>query len=70
MMKCFIGIGAACGLVIGTSFAEVKMEAGAGTLKFTGGEGPGKGKHVVLLAGDEEYRSEEAMPLMARILAE
>ena len=69
MIKCFIGIGAACGLVLGTSFAEVKMEAGAGTLKFTGGVGPGKGKHVVLLAGDEEYRSEEAMPLMARILA-
>ena len=70
MMKTYLGIGLACGLGIGTAFAEVKMEAGAGTLKFTGGEGPGKGKHVVLLAGDEEYRSEEAMPLMAHILAE
>lgn len=70
MLKSYLGIGLACGLAIGTAFAEVKMEAGAGTLKFTGGEGPGKGKHVVLLAGDEEYRSEEAMPLMARILAE
>jgi hypothetical protein len=38
-------------------------------LVFEGGEGPGKGKHVVLLAGDEEYRSEEAMPQMARILS-
>jgi mono/diheme cytochrome c family protein/glucose/arabinose dehydrogenase len=38
-------------------------------LVFAGGEGPGKGKHVVFLAGDEEYRSEEAMPLMAQILA-
>lgn len=27
------------------------------------------GKHVVLLAGDEEYRSEEALPQLARILA-
>lgn len=70
MMKNYYGIGLAFGLAFGTAFAEVKMEAGAGTLKFTGGEGPGKGKHVVLLAGDEEYRSEEAMPLMARILAE
>jgi len=70
MMKSYLGIGLACGLAMGTGFAEVKMEAGVGTLKFTGGEGPGKGKHVVLLAGDEEYRSEEAMPLMARILAE
>ena len=24
------------------------------------GEGPGKGKHIVLVSGDEEYRSEEA----------
>ena len=39
-------------------------------LTFEGREGPGKGKHVVLLAGDEEYRSEEAMPQLARILAE
>lgn len=69
-MKRYIGIGAACGLAMGTAFAEVKVEAGLGTLKFTGGEGSGKGKHVVLLAGDEEYRSEEVMPLMARILAE
>lgn len=69
-MKKYIGIGAACGLAMGTAFAEVKVEAGLGTLKFTGGEGLGKGKHIVLLAGDEEYRSEEVMPLMARILAE
>ena len=70
MMKTCIVVGAACGLAIGSAFAEVKFEAGVGTLSFTGGEGPGKGKHVVLLAGDEEYRSEEGMPLMARILAE
>ena len=31
---------------------------------YEGGEGPGKGKHIVLLAGDEEYRSEEAMPML------
>lgn len=38
-------------------------------LVVEGGGGPGKGKHVVLLAGDEEYRSEEALPMLARILA-
>lgn len=31
--------------------------------------GPGKGKNIVLLAGDEEYRSEESMPMMAQLLA-
>ena len=38
-------------------------------LVFEGKEGPGKGKHVVLISGDEEYRSEEAMPALAKILA-
>jgi hypothetical protein len=38
-------------------------------LTFEGGEGPGKGKHVVLISGDDEYRSEEAMPQLARILS-
>ncbi len=33
------------------------------------GSGPGKGKHVVLISGDEEYRSEEAMPQLGAILA-
>jgi hypothetical protein len=33
-------------------------------------KGDAKGKHVVLLAGDEEYRSEEALPMLARLLSE
>eukprot|EP01031_Cornospumella_fuschlensis_P008529 gene8529-10505_t len=31
--------------------------------------GEAKGKHIVLLAGDEEYRSEEALPALAKILS-
>jgi outer membrane protein assembly factor BamB len=31
--------------------------------------GPGKGKHIVLVGGDEEYRSEEALPQLGKILA-
>lgn len=38
-------------------------------LVFEGQSGPGKGKHVVLVSGDEEYRSEEALPQLGRILA-
>ena len=34
-----------------------------------GGDGPGKGKHIVFLIGDEEYRSEDSMPQLAKILA-
>ena len=29
----------------------------------------GKGKHIVLVSGDEEYRSEEALPMLGKILA-
>ncbi len=36
---------------------------------YEGGDGPGKGKHVVLVSGDEEYRSEETLPQLARIQA-
>ena len=36
---------------------------------FEGEEGPGKGKHIVFLIGDEEYRSEDSMPQLAKILA-
>jgi type 1 glutamine amidotransferase len=42
---------------------------GAG-LVFEGKNGVGRGKHIVLVSGDEEYRSEEALPQLARILAE
>jgi hypothetical protein len=33
-------------------------------------KGEAKGRHIVLISGDEEYRSEEAMPMLARILSE
>src|SRR6266852_678473 len=36
---------------------------------YEGGDGPGKGKHIVFVSGDEEYRSEEALPQLAKILA-
>ncbi|PAW63197.1 MAG: hypothetical protein B9S34_14780 [Opitutia bacterium Tous-C1TDCM] len=31
---------------------------------------PAKNKHVVLLTGDEEYRGEEALPMLAKILSQ
>ena len=36
---------------------------------YDGYEGPGEGKHIVFVSGDEEYRSEEALPQLAKILA-
>lgn len=36
---------------------------------YEGKEGAGKGKRIVLISGDEEYRSEEALPQLGKILA-
>jgi hypothetical protein len=38
-------------------------------VQYEGRQGPGQGKHIVFVSGDEEYRSEEALPMLARILA-
>jgi type 1 glutamine amidotransferase len=45
------------------------QEANPHLVVYEGTEGPGVGKHVVLIAGDHEYRSEEILPAMGRILA-
>ena len=54
---------ALCGLLSGLARADDRW------ITLPGSEGPGKGKHVVLISGDEEYRSEEALPQLAKILA-
>jgi Trehalose utilisation len=42
----------------------------AAGITYEGRDGPGKGKHIVLVAGDDaEYHSEEALPALAKILA-
>jgi hypothetical protein len=38
-------------------------------LTYAGEKGPGKGKHIVLVAAEQEYRSEYALPMLARMLA-
>lgn len=39
-------------------------------LTYQGSGGPGDGKHIVLIAADQEYRSEQSLPMLASILAE
>lgn len=56
-----------------TSFllATTMLPVSAGDwVVYEGKKGPGHGKHIVFLTGDEEYRSEEGLPMMARLLAE
>ena len=38
-------------------------------VEYKGHDGPGSGKRIVLVSGDEEYRSEEALPQLAKILS-
>ena len=39
-------------------------------ISYEAKSGPGAGKHLVFLTGDEEYRSEEGLPMLAKIFAE
>lgn len=50
--------------------ASTAFAADPQTISFEGKSGPGKGKRIVFLSGDEEYRSEEGLPQLARILSE
>lgn len=52
-----------------TGFSTGRALADDPWLVFEGGDGPGKGKHIVLISGDDEYRSEEALPQLAKILS-
>lgn len=38
-------------------------------IDFEGSSGPGAGKYIVFISGDHEYRSEETLPALARIMA-
>lgn len=57
-----------CATYFAVGFLSLATLHGA-PLVYEGTDGPGKGKHIVFLAGDHEYRSEESLPALARILA-
>ena len=60
-MRAFLAV-----LFIGISVSSSSV---AQPVIYEGKSGAGAGKHIVLLAGDHEYRSEETVPALARILA-
>src|SRR5262249_46467383 len=57
------------GLVVMLSLLGDPVRAADPWVVYQGSKGPGKGKHIVLVSGDEEYRSEEALPQLGKILA-
>src|SRR5438093_4456552 len=40
------------------------------SVSYPAKSGPGRGRHVVFLTGDEEYRGEEGLPMLAKILSQ
>lgn len=46
------------------------VDASDGTLVFEAKNGGDHPKHIVLVSGDEEYRSEEVMPMLGKILSQ
>lgn len=62
-------LGFSCCTGKNTSATEQQTQQSEQWVNYIGKTGPGKGKHIVLISGDEEYRSEEALPMLAQILA-
>ena len=61
LLFCSIALTLSCGLG--------RAADGEQWLNYPGADGPGKGKRIVLIAADQEYRSEQSMPMMAKILS-
>jgi hypothetical protein len=59
----------AVAFLVNIVMASGSLHAADPWVVYQGSLGPGKGKHIVLISGDEEYRSEEALPQLGRILA-
>ena len=56
-------------LAVWTGLAAALNAPAADWASYEGKTGPGRGRHIVLVSGDEEYRSEECLPMLAQILA-
>ena len=55
-------------VVVGFSLLHSYASA-ADRVVYEGNGGPGKGKHILFIASDHEYRGEETCPAIARIMA-
>jgi type 1 glutamine amidotransferase len=58
-----------CALTCAAATTLLAAQSNPHLVVYEGDRGPGQGKHIVFLAGDHEYRSEEALPALARLLA-
>jgi len=63
----FVALPAVCFSLMTTGSAHAEKVQ---WVTYQGQDGPGQGKHIVFISGDEEYRSEEAFPMLGKMLAE
>src|SRR5260221_9226516 len=56
-------------LLVMVSFISGSRVNAGDWVVYEGKAGAGKGKQIVFLSGDEEYRSEEGLPMLAKTLA-
>jgi hypothetical protein len=64
-LRLFVGTIAV--VIAGTLSAHA---APAESITYDPKPGPGQGRHLVFLTGDEEYRGEEGLPMLAKILSQ
>ncbi len=57
------------GILLGILTSLISFTHAADRLVFEPSQTSGNAKHIVLVAGDEEYRTEETMPMLAKILS-
>ena len=58
------------GWALGVAVAANGLRAASASITYPAQPGPGAGRHLVFLTGDEEYRGEEGLPMLAKILSQ
>jgi type 1 glutamine amidotransferase len=66
MLVRVLRVAGACALAASVLSAQ---QSPAAWVEYAPGVGPGAGKRVLLVSGDDEYRSEEALPMLGEVLA-
>jgi hypothetical protein len=56
--------------LVALCLAVPSIRAQETSVSYAARPGAGQGRHIVFLAGDEEYRSEEGLPMLAKILSQ
>jgi hypothetical protein len=57
-------------LLFATCMLVPVLHAASPSITYPARPGPGGGRHLVFLTGDEEYRGEEGLPMLAKILSQ